>query len=187
MSKINSLLKKTELFERLALYGDRRSFLQSLAQDAGPSLDGGHSGNLATDPNMTVNPNAKFGPPSPPAAGKPSIPREVQRKLNELLVSSGKIVPVKEDGILGSDTRLALNAFRKAYNVPASTTDQQVFSQVMAAHSLESDYAAHQKPGMESVSPEDQVFDTLKQPGPTVASLLDKATLFQKLSQKYEK
>lgn len=181
MSKINSLLKKTELFERLALYGDRRSFLESLAQEATPSLDGGHSGNLATDPNMTLNPNAKFGPPSPPAAAKPSIPREVQQKLNDLLVSTGKIVPLKIDGILGSDTRLALNAFRKAYNVPASATDQQVFSQIMTAHSLESsDYG-------KGVSPTDEVFDTLKQPGPTVASLLNKATLFQKLSQKYEK
>src|SRR5271165_1903040 len=32
MKKIDSLLKKVELFERLAFYGDRRSFLEALSQ-----------------------------------------------------------------------------------------------------------------------------------------------------------
>jgi hypothetical protein len=32
MKKIDALLKKVELFERLAVYGDRKSFLQALAQ-----------------------------------------------------------------------------------------------------------------------------------------------------------
>jgi len=34
MKNIDALLKKVELFERLAVYGDRKSFLQALAQDA---------------------------------------------------------------------------------------------------------------------------------------------------------
>ncbi len=32
MSKINSLLKQTELFEKLSLYGDRKDFLRALGQ-----------------------------------------------------------------------------------------------------------------------------------------------------------
>lgn len=34
MSKISALLKKVELFEKLAIYGDRKTLLESFAQDA---------------------------------------------------------------------------------------------------------------------------------------------------------
>jgi peptidoglycan hydrolase-like protein with peptidoglycan-binding domain len=195
MSKINSLLKKTELFEKLALYGDRKSFLESFAQQSvdapiGPSLDGGYSGELDSAPKMTPNPDAKFGPPSSlaPAPQVATIPASVQKKLNDLLVPAGKIVPVNVDGKLTQETRRALNAFRKAYNVPASATDQQVFSQIMTAHKLETDYNNRPQSNMEAIPSTDSIFDTLKQPGPTVASsLYDKANMFQKLSRKYEK
>lgn len=41
MSKFASLLKKVELFEKVAVYGDRKTFLQSLSQVQTPSLLGG--------------------------------------------------------------------------------------------------------------------------------------------------
>lgn len=42
MSKFTSLLKKVELFEKLAVYGDRKVFLQSLSQmQTTPALSGG--------------------------------------------------------------------------------------------------------------------------------------------------
>lgn len=184
MSKINSLLKKTELFEKLALYGDRKSFLESIAQQSseapvGPSLEGGHSGELDSDPKMTPNPDAKFGPPSSlaPAPQVPTIPTSVQKKLNDLLVPAGKINPLDIDGRLGHSTKAALNAFRKAYSIPSNVTDQQLFNQIMSAKALPAALPA-----------DHPVFDTLKQPGPTVASsLFDKANMFQKLSRKYEK
>lgn len=42
MSKVNSLVKKAEVFEKLALYGDKSSFLKKISQrtpDAGAGLD----------------------------------------------------------------------------------------------------------------------------------------------------
>jgi hypothetical protein len=40
MSKYNALLKKIEVFEKLAVYGDRRSFLKAIAQAGPTSYDG---------------------------------------------------------------------------------------------------------------------------------------------------
>jgi hypothetical protein len=33
MKKIDELLKKAELFEKLAIYGDRKSFLRAIAEE----------------------------------------------------------------------------------------------------------------------------------------------------------
>ena len=74
-SKADRLLTKATTFERLALYGDRKSFLQALAQQL-PNLV------VPNDPNAppgqggvhTVNPNP---PPPVPKPKAPSMPRLV--------------------------------------------------------------------------------------------------------------
>jgi hypothetical protein len=38
MIDVNALLKKAELFEKLAIYGDRRSFLRAIAQEVGQGV-----------------------------------------------------------------------------------------------------------------------------------------------------
>jgi hypothetical protein len=47
----------------------------------------------------------------------PSIPKDIQTKLNQILVPSGDIFPLtKIDGILGPETQKALDAFKTKYN-----------------------------------------------------------------------
>ena len=66
-SKVDSLLKKAAAFERLAVYGDRKAFLQALAQNLPRVLvPGPGGGSQWVDPN--VPPPARPAPPAPPAA-----------------------------------------------------------------------------------------------------------------------
>jgi hypothetical protein len=74
-SKVDSLLKRAATFERLALYGDRKSFLQALAQGLpnlvvpnDPNAPPGQGGVHRVDPN----------PPAPaPQPNPPKLPRVV--------------------------------------------------------------------------------------------------------------
>jgi hypothetical protein len=38
MDSIDEIVKKAELFEKLAVYGDRKSFLQAIAQEDGSHI-----------------------------------------------------------------------------------------------------------------------------------------------------
>jgi len=55
---------------------------------------------------------------TPSKSKYPSIPKDVQTKLNKILVPTGDIFPLKEppDGILGPETQKALDAFKTKYN-----------------------------------------------------------------------
>jgi hypothetical protein len=70
MKKIDALLKKVELFERIAVYGDRKSFLEALAQNfesfPPPSGQGINA--------PYVPGTAPVPPPPPPASTKPEAP-----------------------------------------------------------------------------------------------------------------
>lgn len=123
MSKFDSLLKKVELFEKLADYGDRKAFLQSLSQAyPTPSLTGptvptpGTAGTpggrpLSLSEKLTGQPKTDpryielapgEGDPRyvelAPGEGETSpISVQTQEKLNDLikdLVIGGKIAPM---------------------------------------------------------------------------------------------
>lgn len=83
MKKIDALLKRVELFERLAVYGDRKSFLQALSQGLpnlvvpnDPNAPPGQGGVHRVDPNSPA-PSPQPNPPAPlprivaPNAGPP--------------------------------------------------------------------------------------------------------------------
>lgn len=109
MSKYNALLKKAEFFEKLALYSDRRAFLQALAQSGPVSQEEFHGSTMVGD----------SGEPSP-AASKPAPVSNpailtMQTQLNDLLVSPGYNMPIKMDGIDGRQTQDALRIFKEKF------------------------------------------------------------------------
>lgn len=109
MKKCDELLKKAEVFEKLALYGDRKSFLQAIAQPApfsNPEAPTSFEGDL---------PSKRKSDPAVKA---------MQAKLNKLLVPQGHFFPIFEDGIWGDQTVKALQAFKDKYH--ASATPQAV-------------------------------------------------------------
>ncbi len=133
MSKYSNLVKKIEVFEKLALYGSRSSFLNRIAQEQ--SKEPNASMMPESEPNMTPNPNAAFGPPSPakPAApALPTVPTSVQQSLNFLSQEAGTPMNLKTDGQLGPATRKALNWFATANNL-VGKSDQDLFAAIAQA------------------------------------------------------
>jgi hypothetical protein len=60
--------------------------------------------------------------------GYPSIPKEIQTKLNQILVPAGDILPIKEDGILGPETQKALNIYKNKYDFKNQSLAQLIQS-----------------------------------------------------------
>lgn len=134
MSKADTLLKKATSFERLAIYSDRKSFLQALSQspeagDVKPLLDYDEFG----------NPKPQGIPAPPPAAREPSsFERDEQPKFHEIptvnitgqlpvrpsqqealsrvVTVDGIGMPIKADGVLGPETQKAIDAFKKKFD-----------------------------------------------------------------------
>ena len=110
MSKFSSLLKKVELFEKLAVHGDRKTFLQSLSQTAPSVLPYAGiptPGSPGTPGGRPLNLNEKLqGGPDPAryieldqGEGEPSqSPAAVQQEKNAPPTSTpsltGKPLPV---------------------------------------------------------------------------------------------
>ena len=131
MSKYKDLIKEVEFFERLALYGDRDSFLRALAQDAGNTTRVSLSPEFNKYEEGALNPPLP-PPPPPPMDQKPEIPEvsvedlpkpaaapqydkptitTLQTFLNEFLrpqIEAGKRGPLAQDGIVGPDTTAVL-------------------------------------------------------------------------------
>lgn len=130
MSKYNKLVNKVELFEKLSLYGTRGSFLNRLAQLKDPN---------ELPFNMVETPNEGFGPPSPqkPVATKyPNISTSVQKSLDFLANEANAPLTknkhgnyVESDGILGPETRKALDWFATA-NGLVGKTDTELFTAI---------------------------------------------------------
>lgn len=123
MKKLDALVKRVEQFERLAVYGDRKSFLKRLAQDM--SVEPNQSVMPPAEPNASIDPN----PPTPSGVmnmpenhitGYRPIDKNVQKMLNQLLVPPGYYLPIKEDGKMGPETQKALSIFKSKFSKPAS-------------------------------------------------------------------
>jgi len=129
MKKIDSLLKRVELFERLAVYGDRKSFLQALAQEVQPFPAASNSGvnapyvpgteppvnnsnSVTTLPTTTIMGDAAQQIPemkyTAPLTFNPNV-KKVQDFLNqELAVKNPIMAPIKSDGLWGAETAKAV-------------------------------------------------------------------------------
>lgn len=159
MKKIDALLKKVEQFERLAVYGDRKTFLQRLAQEA--SYDSFKGSTMVGD----------SGTPDAPAQNPqqvketvifPPIDPKVQSMLNDLLVPEGDILPLKMDGEKGPRTQKALEAFMKRFQKPGTP------EAVAAVHKAQKGQAIAQKPQGTAPLAIDPDFGARPVPGPKV-------------------
>ena len=158
MNKLDTLLKRVEVFEKLAVYGDRTAFLQSLSQNSEwtstvksqPSLSGpmpAIPGSPGTPGGRKLTPGEQFSgminTPAPTEAptvkmpeeqikAYPPVPEATQDQLNKLLVPSGNIMPLKLDGKLGPATKKALEIFKAKYQLPATVKNikETYFKQV---------------------------------------------------------
>lgn len=176
MSKIDSLLEKIKIFEKIAVLSDKKEFLRSIAQEnMTPSGSYNENPDYGT-PNSSEGVPATFGDntvvQSSPVKPK-LISKDIQKKLNDLLVPNGKIFPLDIDGVYGDKTDGAINVFKKEYNV-GNVSDQEVIKAIMSATPKT----------VVSVSPEDPVYNALETPGPVTAALTSKIDLFYKMSQR---
>ncbi len=125
MKKIDELVKRVEFFERLAVYGDRKSFLKRIAQDA--SFQGFQGSTMVGDSGEppAQESDSVMNMPADHITGRRQIKPETQKMLNEILqplAVAGKIffAPLKPDGILGDSTKQALKSFKDSFNQPAT-------------------------------------------------------------------
>lgn len=154
MSKADTLLKKATFFERLAIYSDRKSFLQALSQqNTGPNYyqypEFQQTEEFKQSLPRTIPPpepltqeqirqqeidEAMKGPaditfaPDRITAFAP-IPRNVQEHLSSLVALRGWGIPLSRiDGKIGPSTTQALNNFKSKMKLPLNTPNAQVFS-----------------------------------------------------------
>lgn len=121
MTNINSLIKKAELFEKLALYGGRRAFLSSLAQEVDMS-----TGLLPEYTGVSSAEDVE----SESWSGKSSLkidPR-IQQALNETLG-----LRLATDGVLGPQTVQAIQSFKNKYNNTKHFLDPELHKEIFAA------------------------------------------------------
>ncbi len=141
MGKFDVLLKKAEMFEKLAVYGDRKSFLQALSQEdpwaaVRQKLEeerGLPPATIPPPPPASTQPAAQpSAAPAPAATSHQSFPLEAQDQLNKILLPYEKIaVPLKLDGKLGPETQKALEAFRQTYGKPGTPENiKEVYWQI---------------------------------------------------------
>jgi hypothetical protein len=136
MSKSDNLLKQATSFQKLALFVDRKSFLQAIAQQPDKwtntevnqwyGLDAGIPAPPASskqDLGSPMTPPPALDAPAPSEPGKPAaapsypaIPTKIQTMLSRMLSERGRYYPVKIDGQVGPETAKALEVFQKDYN-----------------------------------------------------------------------
>jgi hypothetical protein len=110
MKKFDVLLKKAELFEKLSIHGDRKSFLQSLSQQDWSDV-ARQEGDLPESvippvPPVRQETPAIVAPPPPVSSNAPSISQPalyaVQNYLNKDTLN--EMPPITPDGKWGPET-----------------------------------------------------------------------------------
>lgn len=80
------------------------------------------------EPSQVADNTAPNNLSAPNKASYPSIPRDVQEQLSRIVSVDGIGLPLKRnDGLLGPETKAALDNFRQKYNVPGNFDNAQVF------------------------------------------------------------
>lgn len=116
MSKYDSLVKKAAFYEKLALYGDRKDFLNAIAQ-ATPTV----GGTAEADKYLKDLENSSVQTTSPVTiSATPPVSKEIQHMLNQLFAFKqvADMMPIKEDGIYGDETRKAYDLFKRKTGKP---------------------------------------------------------------------
>jgi len=153
MSKADLLLKKAASFEKLALYSDRKAFLQAVAQtygDPNASVDPTTFSNKEVeqwnsqtqpkpgipapppDPGSPMNPPPAMNAPAPREQGKAPAPATTvtpddQKMISEFVVKYNMGVPLsKNDGKFGPETAQAIGNIRKNVKSLAGKSDSQI-------------------------------------------------------------
>ncbi|HEY5268118.1 MAG TPA: hypothetical protein VII94_03210 [Candidatus Saccharimonadales bacterium] len=144
MSKADTLLKRAAVYEKLAIYSDRKAFLQAIAQDSSPIytlpeqvieddrikdkvpyINPGFQQNLLNENRITPQQSDEAKSRHDLAAtgndianGEP-IDKGQQSALS-YVVTMGKVgIPLQHiDGIMGPETRAAINSFKKMIGRP---------------------------------------------------------------------
>lgn len=132
MSKVDNLLKRASAFEKLAFYGDRKAFLQSLSQKY-PNMTQSPMSDLGVLPNLPpsqTSTDTVYTMPEVTIKGYPLIPKDVQQQLSSINVEKGWGLPLTIDGELGPSTKFALDSFKKRMNLPANMPNKQVFEKI---------------------------------------------------------
>ena len=127
--KIDALLKKVAMYERLAVYGNRKDFLRALAQEKSWDDVMKQEGDLSENSGIPAPRQLPISPPPPNLPPPPPPPKSLQpsmdkgtiellqRFLNNGLKSSiiaGKRGPIAIDGIVGPETMGALKEWAHA-------------------------------------------------------------------------
>lgn len=149
MSKADTLLKKATAFEKLAIYSDRKSFLQALSQDAtaqtfapvGPTeYQPGTAPPVHQEPESgpaftgwkQLNAPAvreQGGVTKTPNYGDPTTVNTLQMFLNNALRSeiiAGQRSPLVVDSKFGPDTAKALQMWGQKHNIQAKSLSDLV-------------------------------------------------------------
>lgn len=153
MSKADVLLKKASSFERLALYSDRKVFLQAIAQDVqqfppvsnkginAPYMEGTEPpvNQSVSAPTVTHEQAPDLQMPLEHITGYKPINKEQQSALFRTVTQDGLgfFDPNDADGKLGPQTRKALDLYKQKYfaNKPNATD-----AEVLHAASLKASY-----------------------------------------------
>lgn len=145
MRKYSNLVKKIEVFEKLALYGSRSSFLNRIAQIAPdqttPPTDRSWDSLTRDERDEMGLYTPLSGPPAPPETESPInlTPQEKAVGQNQYPKSKSKypaidkkiqqmLGTVNPDGILGPQTQAALNAYKASIGQPSYTNEQAIAS-----------------------------------------------------------
>jgi hypothetical protein len=130
MKKINSLLQKVELFERLAVYGDRKSFLEALSQQTWGDVSR-QEGFAPESPGIPAPPpeappvpvdslpKAKPAPTAQPVS--PAALYTIQNFMNKDMLN--ELPPITPDGKWGPETAGRVLAWGKK-NAPKLNMQQ---------------------------------------------------------------
>jgi hypothetical protein len=131
MSKADLLLKKAASFEKLALYSDRKAFLQAVAQTYDPNA---FSPEEVQQWESQKQSKPGTVPPPPPDPGSPQFPtsgmgtgmtapapREQGKPapaMKPINPQYQKLLGVTPDGVWGPETQKALEAYKAKINRP---------------------------------------------------------------------
>lgn len=126
MSKYDSLMKKAEFYEKLALYGGRKDFLSAIAQ-ATPTVGGTPEADRYLQ-ELSINNLPSQTVPETVIQAPTTIDPEIQNMLNHIL--DKQIVPLMNDGQLGSKTKDALKKFIAKYGPATRKNITDVFNRL---------------------------------------------------------